>query len=110
MPTKKKILKKVTSTVTKKTITTNKALSKSSKEDLTKILGVTESIARILNNYKIQTYQDLGGCTIKNIMMMLDEKKMLDKAKYYTTWGRQARLAKVGDWEGLKKFKGELKS
>ena len=110
MPTKKKSVKKNVPTATAKTTKVEKPVTKSVKEDLTKILGVTEQIERALNTYKVNSYQDLGACTIKNIMMMLDEKKILDKAKYYTTWTRQAKLARVGDWDALKKYKAEIKS
>ncbi len=73
-------------------------------EDLTKILGITPKIQTLLKSESITSYQELGKCTIKKLLLILDIANNKKKINYYTSWAKQAKLAAAGKWEDL----GEL--
>ncbi len=73
----------------------------SKSEDLTKILGVTPKIQTLLKSESITSYVELGRCTIKKLLLILDIANNKKKINYYTTWAKQAKLAAAGKWEEL---------
>ena len=77
-------------------------------DDLTKILGVSRKIENVLQANQIQTYAALGKCTMKQILLMLEEESMKGKAKYYTSWAKQAKLAASDKCDELNNLKQVL--
>ncbi len=92
----------------------NPSSKKNSKEtklnDFTKILGIDTKIEKLLKADGIGTYNELGKCTIKKLLLILGDTIYRNKVKYYTTWTRQAKLADAGKWDELSLFKLEIKS
>jgi predicted flap endonuclease-1-like 5' DNA nuclease len=70
-------------------------------EDLTKILGITPKIQTLLKSESIITYYELGKCTIKKLLLILDIANNKKKINYYTTWAKQSKLAAAGKWDEL---------
>jgi predicted flap endonuclease-1-like 5' DNA nuclease len=97
---------------TKKTVTKvarkepiEKAIA-ASDNNLTLILGITKNIQNVLKVEGIVTFKDLGKCTMKKLLLIIESAGLTDKANYYTTWTKQAKLAaaeKLEEWEALKK-------
>lgn len=78
--------------------------------DLTKILGVNKKIAGILNAEGIRTYAELGKCTMKQLMLILENAALDNKTKYHTTWTKQAKWAAADKWDELAAYQTELKA
>ena len=82
-----------------------KVITKSN-DNLTLIVGVTKNIQTVLKADGILTFNDLGKCTMKKLLLIIESAGLTDKANYYTTWTKQAKLAaaeKLEEWEALKK-------
>lgn len=77
-------------------------------EDLTKILGVTPKIQSLLKSESIVTYLELGRCTIKKLLIILDIANNKKKINYYTTWAKQAKLASAGKWDELAELQKKI--
>jgi len=77
-------------------------------EDLTKIIGVTTKIQSLLKSESITTYQELGKCTIKKLLLILDIANNKKKINYYTTWAKQAKLAAAGKWDELTELQKKI--
>jgi predicted flap endonuclease-1-like 5' DNA nuclease len=86
----------------------NKNTNKIVQDDFTQILGITRRIENILNANQINTFAELGKCTMKQILMMLEEDSLQKKPKHYTTWAKQAKFAAAGKWDELNQFKEGL--
>lgn len=76
-------------------------------DDLTSLEGVGPKVAKILNGAGIHSFSDLAKANDKEVDKVLDEAglHMMDSAG----WIEQAKLAAIGDTEGLMKLKDELK-
>ncbi|NTV83635.1 MAG: hypothetical protein HGA23_04965 [Bacteroidales bacterium] len=78
-------------------------------DDLTVIEGIGPEISKTLNAAGIKTYAKLAG-TDKTTL----DKFILDHPKFNLarpdTWARQAKLARDGKWDELKKLKEDLKA
>jgi len=79
-------------------------------EDLTKIIGVTPKIQSLLKSESIVTYQELGKCTIKKLLIILDIANNKKKINYYTTWAKQSKLAAAGKWDELAELQKKIES
>lgn len=79
-------------------------------EDLTKILGITPKIQTLLKSESITSYLELGRCTIKKLLIILDIANNKKKINYYTTWAKQAKLAAAGKWEDLGDLQKKIES
>ena len=79
-------------------------------EDLTKILGITSKIQTLLKSESIISYVELGRCTIKKLLIILDIANNKKKINYYTTWAKQAKLASAGKWEDLAELQKKIES
>lgn len=79
-------------------------------EDLTKILGITPKIQTLLKSESITSYVELGRCTIKKLLIILDIANNKKKINYYTTWAKQAKLATAGKWENLTDLQKKIES
>lgn len=79
-------------------------------EDLTKILGITPKIQTLLKSESIISYVELGRCTIKKLLIILDIANNKKKINYYTTWAKQAKLAAAGKWEDLADLQKKIES
>jgi predicted flap endonuclease-1-like 5' DNA nuclease len=79
-------------------------------EDLTKIIGVTPKIQTLLKSESIITYQELGKCTIKKLLIILDIANNKKKINYYTTWAKQSKLAAAGKWDELAELQKKIES
>jgi predicted flap endonuclease-1-like 5' DNA nuclease len=77
-------------------------------EDLTKILGITPKIQTLLKSESITSYQELGKCTIKKLLLILDIANNKKKINYYTTWAKQAKLAAAGKWDELTELQKKI--
>lgn len=100
-PATKSISKDVKPTKVKSVATSN---------DLTKILGVNKKIAAVLNAEGIKTYADLGKCTMKQLMLILENAKLDNKTKYHPTWTKQAKWAAADKWDELLAYQSDLKA
>lgn len=103
--------KKTTKTKTpaatvKKTTKTKTAMA--SEDNLTKIEGINKNFLQILNADGIYSFKDLGKCTMKRLLLIIDNAGMTEKATYHTTWAKQAKLAAAGKWEELDALKKEI--
>jgi len=107
VPFSKKSSKK-SSPKTKEIMTKKNTAAKTKADNLTKISGITEEVVSALNNDGIITFKDLGSCTIKRILLNIENAGLLNKVKHHTTWSRQAKLAAAGKWDELKIFKQEM--
>jgi predicted flap endonuclease-1-like 5' DNA nuclease len=83
---------------------------KNKPEDLTKIVGITPKIQTLLKTESITSYQELGKCTIKKLLIILDIANNKKKINYYTTWAKQAKLAAVGKWDELSELQKKIES
>jgi len=83
---------------------------KNKPEDLTKIIGITPKIQTLLKSESITTYQELGKCTIKKLLIILDIVNNKKKIDYYTTWAKQAKLAAAGKWDELSALQKKIES
>jgi len=79
-------------------------------EDLTKISGITPKIQTLLKSESITSYVELGRCTIKKLLIILDIANNKKKINYYTTWAKQAKLAAAGKWEDLADLQKKIES
>jgi len=77
-------------------------------DDLTKILGVTPKIQTLLKSESITTYVELGRCTIKKLLLILDIVNNKKKINYYTTWAKQAKIAAAGKWDELTELQKKI--
>ena len=84
--------------------------SKKNPEDLKKIIGITPKIQTLLKSESITTYQELGKCTIKKLLIILDIVNNKKKIDYYTTWAKQAKLAAAGKWDELSALQKKIES
>jgi len=94
----------VISTQKEKVITKTKRV-KSKQDDLTQILGINQSIAKVLYKEGIHTYVDLSKCTMKKLLLILSDAGLTQKARHLTSWTRQAKLAatgKISEWDDIK--------
>lgn len=108
--TKVKAVKKKTAvTKTVAPVKVVKTASANTKDDLTKIAGVTKKIETLLHAENIVSYSDLGKCTIKKIMLILESASLENKSSFHTSWSKQAKLAAAGKWDELKTLQTELK-
>ncbi len=101
-------LTKKSSKTTKVEMSKKNTTVKTKADNLTKISGITEEVVSALNNDGIITFKDLGSCTIKRILLNIENAGLLNKVKHHTTWSRQAKLAAAGKWDELKIFKQEM--
>jgi len=102
----KKLVKKATAKVATKT---PKAKADVKAEDnLTLIMGITKNIQTVLNADGVETFKDLGKCTMKKLLMIIESAGLTDKANFYTTWTKQAKLAAAEKWEELEALKKEI--
>ncbi len=78
-------------------------------DDLTVIEGIGPEISKALKAAGVKTYAKLAG-TDKTTL----DKFILDNPKFNfaqpDTWSRQAKLARDGKWDELKKLKEDLKA
>jgi hypothetical protein len=84
--------------------------TKNKPEDLTKILGITPKIQTLLKSESITTYQELGRCTIKKLLLILDIANNTKKINFYTTWAKQAKLAAADKWDELAAFQKNIET
>jgi hypothetical protein len=80
----------------------------SKSEDLTKISGITPKIQTLLKSESISSYQELGKCTIKKLLLILDIANNKKKINYYTTWAKQAKMAAAGKWDELSELQKKI--
>ncbi|NJN44994.1 MAG: hypothetical protein HC806_09930 [Anaerolineae bacterium] len=76
-------------------------------DDLRKIEGIGPKVASVLNDAGISTFAELAAAEVTRI------QATLDAAGYQymnpVSWPDQAKLAAVGDWDGLEKLQDNLK-
>jgi hypothetical protein len=80
------------------------------KPDFTKVLGINTKIAQLFQSEGVNTYKELGSCTMKQILLILTPAALDKKAKYATTWAKQAKLAAANKWDELNAYQTEIKS
>ena len=84
-----------------------KVITKSD-DNLTLVVGVTKNIQTVLKADGIVTFKDLGKCTMKKLLLIIESAGLTDKANYYTTWTKQAKLAAAEKWDELEALKKEI--
>lgn len=109
------VVKKTTKTAAK---TATKATEKAPKvkavekaeDNLTLIVGINKNIQTVLKADGIETFKDLGKCTMKKLLMIIESAGLTEKANYHTTWTKQAKLAAAEKWDELEILKKEISS
>jgi len=104
----KKIVSKATAKVGIKTPKVKAAVK--TEDNITLITGITKNIQTVLNADGIVTFKDLGKCTMKKLLMIIENAGLTDKANFYTTWTKQAKLAATDKWDELEALKKEIVS
>lgn len=77
-------------------------------DDLKKIEGIGPKMEAVLKQAGITTFARLAETSVEELQRILDEAGVA-RITNPQTWPEQARLAAVGDWEGLEKLQNELK-
>lgn len=104
-------VKKSTKPATKSTTKSSKTKEIAKAEDnLTQIAGITKNIQSVLKADGIVTFKDLGKCTMKKLLMILENAGLTEKANNHTTWTKQAKLAAADKWDELGAFKKQIAS
>jgi len=86
-----------------------KAVAKT-EDNLTLIAGINKNIQSVLKADGISTFKDLGKCTMKKLLMIIESAGLTEKANYHTTWTKQAKLAAADKWDELETLKKEIVS
>lgn len=76
-------------------------------DDLTRIEGIGPTIAALLRQNSIYTYQDLASADVSRLEGILIEANL--RLADPGTWTQQARLAAAGDWDGLQEMQQGLR-
>lgn len=76
-------------------------------DDLKRILGIGPKTEAALQAIGIAVYEQLASLKPKQLQKLLREKGV--RARYASTWPRQARLIAGGRWKALESFKEKLK-
>jgi predicted flap endonuclease-1-like 5' DNA nuclease len=104
----KKTVKKSTSKVATKAA--KPKVAEKVDDNLTLIVGITKNIQTVLKADGIQTFKELGKCTMKKLLMILETAGLTEKANFHTTWTKQAKLAAAEKWDELEALKKEINS
>ena len=79
-------------------------------DDLKRIEGIGPKISSILQAAGISTYAQLASTEVTALEQILEkESPRLLRIANPTTWPEQAKLAEVGDWDGLKAIQGSFR-
>lgn len=104
-------VKKSTKSAAKSTSKVPKVKAVAKTEDnLTLIAGINKNIQSVLKADGISTFKDLGKCTMKKLLMIVESAGLTEKANYHTTWTKQAKLAAADKWDELETLKKEIVS
>ena len=87
---------------------TDDAKMASEPDDLTRLNGIGPKISKILQSANITTYNKLAQMDSAQIQAVLESANI--RLARFETWPEQAKLAAVGDWEGLADFLEEYKA
>jgi predicted flap endonuclease-1-like 5' DNA nuclease len=85
-----------------------KAAMKQKPDDLNKILGFTRKYQNILKESGVADYYALGNCTMKRLLMILEDAGITRGVDYYATWARQAKLAYNEKWDELADYQKRI--
>ena len=99
---------KVSKAATKKSAAAAKAAAKQKPDDLNKILGFTRKYQNILKESGVVDYKTLGNCTMKRMLLLLEDAGINQRVEHYTTWARQAKMAASGKWDMLADYQKKL--
>ncbi len=104
-------VKKSTKSAAKSTSKVPKVKAVAKTEDnLTLIAGINKNIQSVLKADGISTFKDLGKCSMKKLLMIVESAGLTEKANYHTTWTKQAKLAAADKWDELETLKKEIVS
>jgi predicted flap endonuclease-1-like 5' DNA nuclease len=107
----KKVAKatKSSKTVAKKSAVSDvKTAKKQKPDDLNKILGFTRKYQNILREAGVVDYKTLGNCTMKRMLLLLEDAGINQRVEHYTTWARQAKMASSGKWDELADYQKKI--
>jgi predicted flap endonuclease-1-like 5' DNA nuclease len=93
---------------TKKSAAVSKVAAKQKPDDLNKILGFTRKYQSILKEAGVVDYKTLGNCTMKRMLLLLEDAGINQRVEHYTTWARQAKMAASGKWDSLADYQKKL--
>jgi predicted flap endonuclease-1-like 5' DNA nuclease len=93
---------------TKKSAAVSKVAAKQKPDDLNKILGFTRKYQSILKEAGVVDYKTLGNCTMKRMLLLLEDAGINQRVEHYTTWARQAKMAASGKWDLLADYQKKL--
>ena len=93
---------------TKKSAVSAKVAVKQKPDDLNKILGFTRKYQSILKESGVVDYKTLGNCTMKRMLLLLEDAGINQRVEHYTTWARQAKMAASGKWDLLADYQKKL--
>lgn len=80
------------------------------KDDLTKLSGIGNKIAQILQEGGIQNYAQLSAMDVESLNTLMAANGLRFGTSMTHSWPTQAGFAAKGDWEGLKTYQLSLKS
>lgn len=103
-------LNEINSKIKRNTQNKEKKVKMAIKDDLTVVMGISKEIEAVLNADDIKSFKDLGKCTMKRLLMLLENAGIREKAMYHTSWTKQAKLAASDKIEELKALKAEIKN
>jgi predicted flap endonuclease-1-like 5' DNA nuclease len=79
-------------------------------DDLTKIIGIGPSFSRRLKEIGIESFQQLSELTDEDLIKKLSERgARINNKGIMASWADQAKLADVGDFDGLAILQNKLK-
>ena len=82
--------------------------SSADQADLTKIEGIDSKIATTLTDAGIADFAALAGADVEKVKEILAAAKPSLASHDPETWGKQAEMARDGQWDELKKWQDEL--
>lgn len=85
-----------------------KTTKKQKPDDLNKILGFTRKYQNILREAGVIDYKTLGNCTMKRMLLLLEDAGINQRVEHYTTWARQAKMASSGKWDELADYQKKI--
>jgi predicted flap endonuclease-1-like 5' DNA nuclease len=77
-------------------------------DDLTKIEGIGEAVAEVLNQAGIMSYTDLANRSAGELKEMMNAAGPGFSFRDTSTWAQQASLAAEGRWDELQAWQAEL--
>ncbi len=77
-------------------------------DDFTKIEGIDQSVAEVLNNADVKSFAELASLSQETLSEMMSNAGESYSFRDTSTWPEQASLAAEGKWDELQAWQSEL--